>query len=48
VVPNFSTAQSGRCGVNRELTTVAWELIKMSTFPWGYYKRCLDVPAEID
>jgi hypothetical protein len=32
----------------KRLQDDGWELIKTSTFPWGYYKRRLDVPAERD
>ena len=32
----------------KRLQDEGWELIKTSTFPWGYYKRRLDLPAEPD
>ena len=30
----------------RRLTAEGWTLVKTTTFPWGYYKRRLDAPAE--
>lgn len=30
----------------KRLQDEGWELIKTSTFPWGYYKRRVDLPAE--
>jgi hypothetical protein len=32
----------------KRLQDEGWELIKTSTFPWGYYKRRVDLPAEPD
>jgi hypothetical protein len=33
-------------GQERRRAAEGWTLVKGTTFPWGYYKRCLDVPAE--
>jgi hypothetical protein len=30
----------------KRLQDEGWQLIKTSTFPWGYYKRRVDLPAE--
>ncbi|NAZ76443.1 hypothetical protein GTQ99_13615 [Kineococcus sp. T13] len=30
----------------RRLTEQGWTLVKGTTFPWGYWKRPLDLPAE--
>ena len=32
----------------KRLQDEGWQLIKTSTFPWGYYKRRVDLPAEPD
>ncbi len=32
----------------KRLPDEGWELIKTSTFPWGYYKRRVELPAEPD
>jgi hypothetical protein len=33
-------------GVARRLIADGWTLVNTMTFPWGYYKRRLDLPAE--
>ncbi|GAA0315265.1 hypothetical protein [Kineococcus aurantiacus] len=33
-------------GARRRLEAQGWTLVKTMTFPWGYYKRPLDLPAQ--
>lgn len=33
-------------GARRRLEADGWTLVKTMTFPWGYYKRPLDLPAQ--
>ncbi|WP_432510105.1 hypothetical protein [Kineococcus sp. SYSU DK001] len=33
-------------GARRRLEAEGWTLVKTMTFPWGYYKRPLDLPAQ--
>jgi hypothetical protein len=39
----------GSVGARRHhLEDEGWQLIKTMWFPWAYYKRCLNIPAEPD
>ncbi|PPK92676.1 hypothetical protein CLV92_113105 [Kineococcus xinjiangensis] len=33
-------------GARRRMEAEGWTLVKTMTFPWGYYKRSLDLPPE--